>query len=72
MAKLFTIHYSLFTKNRVSGLCIRDVEGAEGGAKWSVSGTKHGSEADPGTSPTARADRGRGKPECPKKMKNEK
>ena len=34
MEKLFTIHYSLFTKNRVSGLRIRDVEGAEGGASW--------------------------------------
>ena len=33
-------------------LCIRDVEGAEGGAK-------HGSEANPGTSPTAKRQRTR-------------
>jgi len=32
---------------------VRDVEGGEAGAEWSGSGMKHGSEADPGTSPTA-------------------
>jgi len=29
------------------------VEGAEGGTEWSVSEMEYGSEANPGTSPTA-------------------
>ena len=39
-------------------LRVRDVEGAEGGAERSASGVKHGSEADPGTSPTPSEARG--------------
>ena len=33
--------------------CVRDAKGAVGGAKWSGSGMKHGSEANPVASPTA-------------------
>ena len=32
---------------------IRDVEGGEAGTEWSASGMEYGSEAHPGTSPTA-------------------
>jgi hypothetical protein len=52
-----------------SFLRVRDAEGAEGGAKWSASGMKHGSEADPGASPTAWDGLWVGKPARPKKIK---
>ena len=59
---------------------MRDVEGTEGGAHWNErrdkysmidelaerSAVKHGSEADPGTSPTARAGLWDGKAGMPK------
>jgi len=37
-----------FLKNRLRFLRVRDLKGGEAGAKWSVSGMKHGSEAHPG------------------------
>ena len=45
--KLFTIHYKLFTKNRVSGLCIRDVEGGEAGTEWSEAEWSTGAKRTP-------------------------
>ena len=45
-------------KKPLAVLRVRDVEGAEGGTKWSASGMEYGSEADPGTSPTPSEARG--------------
>ena len=45
--KLFTIHYSLFTKKPLTVLRIRDVEGGEAGTEWSVAEWSTGAKRTP-------------------------
>ena len=70
---------TLDIKKPLAVLRVRDVEGTEGGANWNErrdrhsmidelaerSAVKHGSEADPGTSPTAWAGLWDGEPARP-------
>ena len=70
---------TLDIKKPLAVLRVRDVEGTEGGANWNErrdrysmidelaerSAVKHGSEADPGTSPTAWVESWEGEPARP-------